>query len=226
MQQTGFFSNKILKLSCIFPLLIVQDVRAKNVTWSIPEDLTPGDYIVRAFGDAYYTCTDKGKRTFCPLQLEDRVTIHIEGPLKDENGPQSSPECPANLTPFSKSRTSSPSSAAPYASASSTLHFSIDPEVLNLLESNNHLGKQQRASESVVADNDLGEDSLQTKTGMELSQDQNSTSANGKTGTGIGKNKDGATAINGAGASRWATVGHLGPGSSLAMVMAVALVIL
>ncbi|KAF9118260.1 hypothetical protein BGW39_001336, partial [Mortierella sp. 14UC] len=30
------------------------DVRAKNITWSIPGDLAPGDYIIRAFGDALY----------------------------------------------------------------------------------------------------------------------------------------------------------------------------
>ncbi|KAF9323219.1 hypothetical protein BG006_001655 [Podila minutissima] len=53
------------------------DVRGKNVTWTMPSNWVPGDYIVRAFGNASYPCTQNGHRTMCDFALEDRETLHL-----------------------------------------------------------------------------------------------------------------------------------------------------
>ncbi|KAF9384010.1 hypothetical protein CPB97_006024 [Podila verticillata] len=53
------------------------DARGKNLTWTVPSDWAPGDYIVRAFGNASYPCTQEGHRTMCSFPLEDRETLHL-----------------------------------------------------------------------------------------------------------------------------------------------------
>ncbi|KAG0352254.1 hypothetical protein BGZ54_002878, partial [Gamsiella multidivaricata] len=66
--------------------------RAKNLTWSVPQDWSSGDYILRAFGGATYPCTENGQRKFCRLQLEDRQIIHLQ-PLP------AGATCPVNAFP-------------------------------------------------------------------------------------------------------------------------------
>ncbi|KAF9550080.1 hypothetical protein EC957_001566 [Mortierella hygrophila] len=58
------------------------DTRMKDIPWTVPADWTPGDYIVRAFGNATYPCTQDGHHTRCSLVLEDRETVHLK-PLDD-----------------------------------------------------------------------------------------------------------------------------------------------
>ncbi|KAG0296181.1 hypothetical protein BGZ96_010084 [Linnemannia gamsii] len=215
------------------------DVRLKNITWSIPTDLTPGDYILRAFGDAVYYCTENGIRTLCPLPLEDRVTIHVAAPLQSGNDPASSPlECPANLTPISKPKTSSassllsPSSSSSsssssfeFTSASPILQFNIDPEVLKLLQSDDHLAKEQDQEQKVTPGH-IGE-GLSVEIGKGLSQKSDPakdiSGMNGKDGM----KKDGSeSAINGAGgAGQWTVVDRVGSRTSLAVLLAVAFVL-
>ncbi|KAF8943681.1 hypothetical protein BGZ47_005143 [Haplosporangium gracile] len=217
------------------------DVRAKNITWSIPADLIPGDYILRAFGDAYYHCTENGIRTLCPLPLEDRETIHINAPLDLENDPSSSPsECPASLTPFSKSETSSessmssPSPSSPSSSSSAStpiaplLHFIIDSDVLNLIQHNVHLAKQQDQEQKTATEHfGEGRQGLSVETGRKLSQKADSTS-DGEANSKDGMKKDGSEpAINGAGgAERCMHAGRVGSGMSLVVLLAATLVLL
>ncbi|KAI1320116.1 hypothetical protein EDD11_002088 [Mortierella claussenii] len=54
------------------------DQRAKNITLTVPQELAPGDYILRAFGTAHYPCRENEHRTFCPLELQDLETIHVQ----------------------------------------------------------------------------------------------------------------------------------------------------
>ncbi|KAF9139788.1 hypothetical protein BGX30_007465 [Mortierella sp. GBA39] len=206
------------------------DVRSKNITWSIPADLTPGDYILRAFGDAYYYCTENNIRTLCPLPLEDRRTIHVATPLRAGSDPSSSPlECPANLTPPSKPKTSSASSlSSPSLSSSSSsssesiattpmLNFNIDPDVLNLLQNGDHVAKQQQDQEEKTATGRIGEGQrdLSMETGKGLSQKPNS-------------GDDGAAAIGKEGMKKDSSgsAGGVGSGTRLPVLLAVALVLL
>ena len=77
------------------------DDRSKNLTWTVPSDWTPGDYTVRAFGNATYPCSDPttGHRTRCGFTLEDRETLHLQ-PLVDSQA------CPGSSAPSSPSTTS------------------------------------------------------------------------------------------------------------------------
>ncbi|KAF9904209.1 hypothetical protein EC991_002957 [Linnemannia zychae] len=217
------------------------DERNKNVTWSIPKDLAPGDYIVRAFGDAFYFCTEKGVRTLCPVHLEDRDTIiHVTAPLNVGNDPSSPSiqECPASLTPFSKPKTSSASSLSPPslssplssssssspspASASPVLHFNINPDVLNLLQNDNHIPTQQEQpkhhqQEPKAGEDTIGGDILSADPGKELSQ--KTETANG--GMGSEKKDHSSSALNGA-----VVVGRVGSGMGLAVLTAVTLMLL
>ncbi|KAG0225197.1 hypothetical protein BGX31_007704 [Mortierella sp. GBA43] len=57
------------------------DHRSKNVTWSVPADWSTGDYILRAFGNASYSCKgEDGHRTYCLTPLEDRQVLHLQQP--------------------------------------------------------------------------------------------------------------------------------------------------
>ncbi|KAG0373563.1 hypothetical protein BGX24_011541 [Mortierella sp. AD032] len=223
------------------------DVRAKNITWSVPGDLAPGDYIVRAFGDAVYYCTEKGIHTLCPLPLEDRETIHVTAPLKAGNdplSPSSTPDCPASLTPFSKPNTSSasslsssspspPSPASPSTSAPPALHFSIDSNVLNLLQSGDHTEKQQaqeqekqqQQEQKATNHTEGGNSTSSTDTGKGFSQNTGTASGSGR------KEEGGSFAVNGAagigiGSDRWTVAGRVGSGTSLAVLMVVTLLLL
>ncbi|KAF9934853.1 hypothetical protein FBU30_010826 [Linnemannia zychae] len=83
------------------------DACAKNITWSIPNNLAPGDYITRAFGDAYYPYTENEIHIFSVLQLEDSEAINVTtmNSRAGDNGYFDSSttlsDCPAYLTPFS-----------------------------------------------------------------------------------------------------------------------------
>ncbi|KAG0323552.1 hypothetical protein BGZ99_002726 [Dissophora globulifera] len=133
------------------------DHRGKNITWSVPQDWTSGDYTLRAFGDAPYPCTENGHRTFCKLQLEARLTIHLQDLQQGQS-------CPSTLTSPSLQAVSSSglSSATPIADSTDTakptneetdadtdmdkdesasqaqsgLHIEIDPAVLRLMREN------------------------------------------------------------------------------------------
>ncbi|KAF8941055.1 hypothetical protein EDD21DRAFT_422129 [Dissophora ornata] len=95
------------------------DKRAKNITWSVPQDWPSGDYILRAFGDATYPCTENGHRKFCRLQLEDRETIHVH----QQTAGQSCPASPSasHKSSHASSPSSSPSSLSLGLSSSSSL---------------------------------------------------------------------------------------------------------
>ncbi|KAF9422642.1 hypothetical protein BGZ94_008525 [Podila epigama] len=74
------------------------DVRGKDIVWTVPSELAPGDYILRAFGNASYPCTENGRRVLCDLPLQDRETLHLL-PLSASQGcptvtatPQSGPK--------------------------------------------------------------------------------------------------------------------------------------
>ncbi|KAF9544465.1 hypothetical protein EC957_012067 [Mortierella hygrophila] len=212
------------------------DVRSKNITWSIPADLTPGDYILRAFGDAYYYCTENNIRTLCPLPLEDRRTIHVATPVKAGSDPSSSPlECPANLTPLSKPKTSSasslssPSLSSSLSSSSASitttpmLHFNINPDVLNLLQNGDHVAKQQKDQEEKTVTGDL---SMETGKGLSQKPDSEDDGAAAVGKEGMKKGGSGS-AVNGAGGGEgWMAGGGVGSGTRLAVLLAVALVML
>ncbi|KAG0089482.1 hypothetical protein BGZ93_005534 [Podila epicladia] len=80
------------------------DIRGKNVTWTMPLDWAPGDYIVRAFGNASYPCTQDGHRTMCDIALEDRETLHML-PLADSQGCPSGPKTTEDDNTTGASRT-------------------------------------------------------------------------------------------------------------------------
>ncbi|KAF9097361.1 hypothetical protein BGX23_009064 [Mortierella sp. AD031] len=60
------------------------DTRTREVSWTVPADWTPGDYVLRAFGNATYPCVEDGYHTHCTLVLEDRETVHLK-PLEEES---------------------------------------------------------------------------------------------------------------------------------------------
>ncbi|KAF9956192.1 hypothetical protein BGZ72_002944 [Mortierella alpina] len=57
------------------------NVRKKDVQWTVPTDWPSGDYILRAFGNASYPChigrTVPGEPLRCGFLLEDRITLHL-----------------------------------------------------------------------------------------------------------------------------------------------------
>ncbi|KAF9170482.1 hypothetical protein BGX21_004766, partial [Mortierella sp. AD011] len=88
-------------------------VHGKKITWSVPQDWPAGNYILRAFGNAYYSCKVNEKRTFCPLILEGRETIHVEHLAEDQS-------CPVATT----SSTSSTSIMSPLSPSSQSSSYS------------------------------------------------------------------------------------------------------
>ncbi|KAG0341479.1 hypothetical protein BG004_006020, partial [Podila humilis] len=91
------------------------DNRGKNITWTVPSTWAPGDYVLRAFGNASYACTDQeGHRTTCSFPLEDRETLHLL-PLAASQG------CPSLSTPVTSS---SPSTIFPENRVESVLETS------------------------------------------------------------------------------------------------------
>lgn len=59
-------------------LNIAVDAHMKDIPWTVPADWAPGDYIVRAVGNATYPCIQDGQHTRCSLFLEDRKTAHLK----------------------------------------------------------------------------------------------------------------------------------------------------
>ncbi|KAF9362722.1 hypothetical protein BGX34_005611 [Mortierella sp. NVP85] len=107
------------------------DVRAKNVTWSVPGNWPSGDYTLRAFGNASYPCTgDDGRRTFCLLMLEDRQILHLQQPMAGQTYPD-------GTLPRSPSQ--------PFSPPSSTTET----------ESNEKLGEMDKANDTDGLDVDL-----------------------------------------------------------------------
>ncbi|GJJ72548.1 hypothetical protein EMPS_04906 [Entomortierella parvispora] len=84
---------------CRLTLLFIIAHRVKNLSWAVPSDWAPGDYIVRAFGNATHPCTDQstGHRTRCGILLEDRETLHLQ-PLVDGQGCQDTSVPPPSTT--------------------------------------------------------------------------------------------------------------------------------
>ncbi|KAF8939318.1 hypothetical protein BGZ47_008229 [Haplosporangium gracile] len=81
------------------------DTRTKTVIWTVPNNWPPGDYIVRAFGNASYSCQNGTRREHCDFALEDRETFHLH-PLAASQG------CPlASVKPSSPSTVSTPPTA-------------------------------------------------------------------------------------------------------------------
>jgi len=98
VRERGLFTSNLL-----LPRFLL-DVRAKNVTWSVPDNWPSGDYTLRAFGNASYPCTgDDGRRTFCLLMLEDRQILHLQQPMAGQT-------CSDGTLPRSTSQPFSPSS--------------------------------------------------------------------------------------------------------------------
>ncbi|KAK3822754.1 MAG: hypothetical protein J3Q66DRAFT_437218 [Benniella sp.] len=94
------------------------DVRAKNVTWSVPGNWPSGDYTLRAFGNASYPCTgDDGRRTFCSLMLEDRQILHLQQPMAGQT-------CSDGTLPRSTSQPFSPPSSTTTTEADSSENLS------------------------------------------------------------------------------------------------------
>ncbi|KAF9316443.1 hypothetical protein BG003_001968 [Podila horticola] len=79
------------------------DARGKNMTWTVPSDWARGDYIVRAFGNASYPCTQDGQRTTCNFTLEDRETLHLL-PLAASQGCPSGSETAEGESSIEESR--------------------------------------------------------------------------------------------------------------------------
>ncbi|KAF9207460.1 hypothetical protein BGZ59_011131 [Podila verticillata] len=108
------------------------DVRGKNLTWTVPSDWTPGDYIVRAFGNATYPCTQEGHRTMCSFPLEDRETLHLL-PLTASQGCPSGSEMKDNTTGASRTLTSNEKGDKKISEANTTLEATTkSPEELRI----------------------------------------------------------------------------------------------
>ncbi|KAF9156479.1 hypothetical protein BG015_004960 [Linnemannia schmuckeri] len=54
------------------------DTHTRDISWTVPADWTPGDYVVRAFGNATYPCVQDRHHARCSVVLEDRETIHLK----------------------------------------------------------------------------------------------------------------------------------------------------
>ncbi|KAF9434969.1 hypothetical protein BGZ76_007124, partial [Entomortierella beljakovae] len=136
-------------------------VRSKNVTWTVPSEWPEGDYTLRAFGDAYYTCKENGKRTFCPILLEDKEIIHIQHLAHEQTCP-STPDPTSIHESNDKSTKSTNSSTSTERENSKTtdhtdrsentgIHIDVDASVLKLLrnESNSTVseGKSLNSNE-------------------------------------------------------------------------------
>ncbi|KAF9109637.1 hypothetical protein BGX27_007385 [Mortierella sp. AM989] len=54
--------------------------RSRSLSWQVPADFTPGEYTLRAFGNATYPCNDNktGRHRRCELVLEDKETLHLQ----------------------------------------------------------------------------------------------------------------------------------------------------
>ncbi|KAF9110856.1 hypothetical protein BGX27_005773 [Mortierella sp. AM989] len=179
-------------------------VRAKNVTWSVPQDWPAGDYILRAFGDAYYSCTENGVRTYCPLPLEDRETIHVKHLTEGQS-------CPAIATPSPASEPS-PSPPAPSSATNSTnskdlsqkdtsikeeaspqksgIHIDVETSILDLLKKNGiNLDQMTNSTNGKAVDSSKIAEAKQ----KELSQDGSSSTKQHFSSSGAGMARGGVS---------------------------------
>ncbi|KAG0305064.1 hypothetical protein BGZ97_001253 [Linnemannia gamsii] len=116
------------------------DTRTKAVTWTVPNDWPPGDYIVRAFGNASYPCQHGTRRERCDFALEDRETFHLH-PLAANEG------CPlSSLRPS----TSSPSTTK---IPTTTAHSTINKEGIAQPSSGNSADSYYKSSQDLLNKN-------------------------------------------------------------------------
>ncbi|KAG0090192.1 hypothetical protein BGZ92_003461 [Podila epicladia] len=112
-----------------------QNVRAKNVTWTVPGHWAPGPYILRAFGDSFYSCTKEGIRTWCLLELQDREIIQLKQlpagatcesvQITTASDPAPTDQSGVPITTVSKSGGTT--------GYSTPMHIVLDPAVFNVL---------------------------------------------------------------------------------------------
>ncbi|KAG0026396.1 hypothetical protein BGZ81_006406 [Podila clonocystis] len=109
-----------------------ENVRAKNVTWTVPGQWTPGPYILRAFGDSTYPCTKEGLRIMCVLELQDREIIQLkqlpagatcDSVQKSDSVPATEPGTPRETVSTSDGTTG----------YSTPMHIVLDPAMLSVL---------------------------------------------------------------------------------------------
>ncbi|KAF9346692.1 hypothetical protein BGX26_001796 [Mortierella sp. AD094] len=69
------------------------ETRSRSLSWQVPADLTPGEYTLRAFGNATYPCNDikNGRHRRCEFVLQDQETLHLQALGADQ-------ECPSSAT--------------------------------------------------------------------------------------------------------------------------------
>ncbi|KAG0021331.1 hypothetical protein BGZ82_011352 [Podila clonocystis] len=112
-----------------------ENVRAKNVIWTIPGHWAPGPYILRAFGDSTYPCTKEGVRIMCVLELQDREIIQLKqlpaGATCDSvQNTTVSDSVPATESGTPKETVSTNGGTTGY---STPMHIVLDPATLSVL---------------------------------------------------------------------------------------------
>ncbi|KAF9580618.1 hypothetical protein BGW38_002664 [Lunasporangiospora selenospora] len=90
------------------------ETRTRSVKWSVPTDWTPGDYIIRAFGNASYPCYERtstgGRQSRCELSLEDQETLRLTVLKEAHACPSASQETKADPVSSKTLLTDSPTS--------------------------------------------------------------------------------------------------------------------
>ncbi|KAF9379958.1 hypothetical protein CPB97_008657 [Podila verticillata] len=108
-----------------------QNFRGKNVSWTVPAQWAPGAYILRAFGNATYPCTNDGVRAFCVLELQDRLVVQLkqlpEGATCASVNATASDPATEPGTPKTTVSTSGGTTGH-----STSMHIELDPAVLNV----------------------------------------------------------------------------------------------
>ncbi|KAG0358752.1 hypothetical protein BG005_001876 [Podila minutissima] len=131
-----------------------QNVRAKNVTWTVPGHWAPGPYILRAFGDSFYSCTKEGIRTWCLLELEDREIIQLkqlpEG-ASCESVQNTSASDPAPSDQSGVLNTMVNTSGGGTTGYSTPMHIVLDPAVFNVLNGTPAVAPESEGKEGATA---------------------------------------------------------------------------
>lgn len=101
------------------------------MTWTVPAHWAPDAYILRAFGNATYPCTEEGIRVFCVLELQDLRVVQlkqlpVDGTCASVNTIASDPATEPG-TP--KTTVSTSDGTTGY---SSPMHIVLDPAVFNV----------------------------------------------------------------------------------------------
>ncbi|KAI9241298.1 hypothetical protein MVEG_08215 [Podila verticillata NRRL 6337] len=108
-----------------------QNARGKNVSWTVPAQWAPGAYILRAFGNATYPCTNEGVRAFCVLELQDRIVVQLKQLPVDATcaSVNATVSDPATGPGTPKTTVSTSGGTTGY---STPMHIVLDPAVLNV----------------------------------------------------------------------------------------------